>query len=133
MKTSTVGFTSLGLVELTRKKTRAPLDEFMLQPCKDCPGGFVISDSQLAFMLRDDLVNFIIENKCETVYVGAHEDVFNMVFESGLMNRKLENDWKDKQIYFYVDDDLTREKWNISQNKPEGHKGYVRVLKLINN
>ena len=133
MKTSTVGFTSLGLVELTRKKTRAPLDEFMLQPCKDCPGGFVISDSQLAFMLRDDLVNFIIENKCETVYVGAHEDVFNMVFESGLMNRKLENDWKDKQIYFYVDDDLTREQWNISQNKPEGHKGYVRVLKLINN
>ncbi len=128
MKTSTVGFTSLGLVELTRKKTRLPLDEFMLQPCKDCAGGFVISDSQLAFMLRDDLVDFIIENKCDTVYVGAHKDVFDMVFESGIMNRQLENAWKNKQIYFFVDNGLAREKWSISQEKPDGLKSYVRVL-----
>lgn len=128
MKTSTIGFTSLGLVELTRKKTRAPLDEFMLQPCKECAGGFVISDSQLAFMLRDDLVDFIIENKCDVVYVGTHSDVFDMVFESGIMNRQLENAWANKQIYFYADDSIAREKWQISKDKPEGLKSYVRVL-----
>ena len=129
MKTSTVGFTALGLVELTRKKTRAPLDEFMLQPCKDCSGGFVISDSQLAFMLRDDLVNFVIEHKCGTVYVGAHEDVVNMVFESGILNRQIENAWKNKQIYFYVDENIPREKWKICDGKPaDGAKSYVRVL-----
>lgn len=128
MKTSTIGFTSLGLVELTRKKTRAPLDEFMLQPCKECAGGFVISDSQLAFMLRDDLVDFIIENKCDVVYVGTHSDVFDMVFESGIMNRQLENAWTNKQIYFYADDSIAREKWQISKDKPEGLKSYVRVL-----
>lgn len=128
MKTSTIGFTSLGLVELTRKKTRAPLDEFMLQPCKECAGGFVISDSQLAFMLRDDLVDFIIENKCDVVYVGTHSDVFDMVFESGIMNRQLENAWANKQIYFYADDSIAREKWKISKDKPEGLKSYVRVL-----
>ena len=100
----------------------------MLQPCKDCAGGFVISDAQLAFMLRDDLVDFIIEHKCDTVYVGAHKDVFDMVFESGIMNRQLENAWKNKQIYFFVDNSLAREKWSISQEKPAGLKSYVRVL-----
>lgn len=128
LKTSAVGFTALGLVELTRKKTRLPLDEFMLQHCNDCSGGFVISDAQLAFMLRDDLVDFIIEHKCDTVYVGAHTGVFDMVFESGIMNRQLEGAWKNKQIYFYADDSIPREKWNISKEKPAGFRSYVRVL-----
>ena len=88
----------------------------------------MISDSQLAFMLRDDLVDFIIENKCDVVYVGTHSDVFDMVFESGIMNRQLENAWANKQIYFYADDSIAREKWQISKDKPEGLKSYVRVL-----
>jgi len=44
------------------------------------------------------------------------------------MNRQLENAWANKQIYFYADDSIAREKWQISKDKPEGLKSYVRVL-----
>lgn len=128
LKTSAIGMTALGLVELTRKKTRLPLDDFMLQPCKDCSGGFVISDAQLAFMLRDDLVDFMISTRCETAYVGAHSDIVNMVFESNILQRQISNAWKNKHIYFYADDNIPREKWKIDREKPEDMTSYVRVL-----
>ena len=36
VKTSLVGLTALGLVELTRKKTRSMIETVMLQPCPYC-------------------------------------------------------------------------------------------------
>lgn len=51
-----------------------------------------------------------------------------MVFESGIMNRQLENAWKNKQIYFYSDDSIAREKWQIAENKPKDLASYVRIL-----
>ena len=128
MKTSTVGMTALGLVELTRKKTRLPLDDFMLQPCDNCVGGFVTSDAQLAFMLRDDLVDYILDSKSDVIYVGAHPNVVDMIFESKILQNRIKNGWKDKHIFFYADDCLCREKWTISEKQPQGKSVYSRIL-----
>ena len=128
MKTSTVGMTALGLVELTRKKTRLPLDDFMLQPCDNCVGGFVTSDAQLAFMLRDDLVDYILDSKSDVIYVGAHPNVVDMIFESKILQNRIKNGWKDKHIFFYADDCLSREKWTISDKQPQGKSVYSRIL-----
>ncbi len=125
LKTSAIGMTGLGLVELTRKKTRLPIDDFMLQPCENCAGGFVTSDSQLAFMLRDDLVDFVIEKEGD-IYVGAHADVVNEIFESNIMQNRVEQ-WRNKRIHFYLDESLPREKWNFSLQVPD-KKHYTRTL-----
>ncbi len=117
-KTATVGMTSLGLVELTRKKTRLPVDDFMLQPHKDCQGGFVISDAHLTFMLRDELVDFIIANKCDEAYVGLNPDIFATAIETSIMQRQISTVWKNKKIYLYSAD-VARDKFLISEKAPE--------------
>ena len=118
LKTSTVGMTPLGLVELTRKKSRLPLDAFMLEPCDKCVGGSRISDAQLAFMIRDALEE----------YVAAHPDLVDIVFESDILAPRMQKDWKNKQIYFYTDKNLMREQWSFDKNKPTGKTSYARVL-----
>lgn len=128
LKTSTVGMTPLGLVELTRKKSRLPLDEFMLEPCDKCVGGSRISDAQLAFMIRDALEEYVAENGTDAVYVVAHPDLVDVVFESDILAPRMQKDWKNKQIYFYTDKNLMREQWLFDKNKPTGKTGYARVL-----
>ncbi|MDE7373385.1 MAG: ribonuclease E/G, partial [Clostridia bacterium] len=118
LKTTTVGMTSLGLVELTRKKTRLPIDDFMLQPCKECGGGFVISDAQLAFMLRNDLVDFMIAHRCKTAYVGVCPSLYEMVLQSGILGRHIDTAWADKQIYLYVDNEISRDRFAINESAP---------------
>jgi len=118
LKTTTVGMTSLGLVELTRKKTRLPIDDFMLQPCKDCSGGFVISDAQLAFMLRDDLVDFMIAHRCNTAYVGVYPALYETVIDSGILGRHIATAWADKRVYLYVDENISRDRFALSELPP---------------
>lgn len=125
LKTSAISMTGLGLVELTRKKTRVPIDDFMLQPCDNCAGGFVVSDLQLAFMLRDDLIDYATD-KDGDIYIGAHPDIVNEIFESNILQNRIER-WTNKHIYFYSDESLSRQKWNISVQIPDG-KHYTRTL-----
>ncbi len=128
LKTATVGMTPLGLVELTRKKTRLPMDDFMLQPCKDCSGGFVISDAQLVFMLRDQLVDYMLATGADCAYVGVHPDVYKTVFESNIMHRNITRSWLDKQIFIYADDSLRRERFEFSLKKPGFDTPVIRQL-----
>ncbi|MDE6060765.1 MAG: ribonuclease E/G, partial [Clostridia bacterium] len=118
LKTTTVGMTPLGLVELTRKKTRLPIDDFMLQPCKSCGGGFVISDSQLAFMLRDELVDYMIANRPSTVYVGVYPGLYEKVLQSEILKKHINTSWLGKEIYLYADDNIRRDRFVMSDKEP---------------
>jgi ribonuclease G len=113
LKTAVVSMTELGLVELTRKKTRLPVDSFMLQPCKDCMGGFVISDEQLLFLLRDELIEFYLKNKSEAMIARVHPDVFEKLFDSHIMERECATLWKGLKIYVVGDASLKRDVFDI--------------------
>ncbi len=128
LKTSTAGMTSLGLVELTRKKTRLPIDDFMLQPCAHCEGGFVISDAQVMFMLRDELIDYVLAHRhSNEFWVGLNKNIFNMVFDSGIYQRQAELIWKDKTIYLYPNDSIRRAKFVIDFRCPDDVEEF-RVL-----
>lgn len=118
LKTTTVGMTPLGLVELTRKKTRLPIDGFMLQPCKKCGSGFEISDGQLAFILRNELVDFMIAHACEKAYVGVYPDLYDTVIQSGILQVHLDTAWADKEIYLYADESIPRDRFKIDETAP---------------
>ncbi len=119
MRTSAVEMTPLGLVELTRKKTRLPIDDFMLTPCRDCLGGFVMSDSQLIFMLRDELVDYMIASGASEVYVGLHKDIYDLTIESNIMQRQISTVWANKSIYLYYGEGIGRDKFLIGNQKPQ--------------
>ena len=55
-RTTIVGFTPLGILELTRKRTRQPLAAHLTRPCSVCHGtGMEMSPETLAFQLEREL------------------------------------------------------------------------------
>ncbi len=129
LKTSTVGMTPLGLVELTRKKTRLPIDEFMQKACTHCDGGYVTSDVQIMFMLRDELIDFLLSHRnSNEFWVGVNTGIFNMVFDSGIYQRQAELFWKDKTIYLYQSPTIRRSRFVIADKCPEDIEGECRIL-----
>ncbi|MEG1662751.1 MAG: Rne/Rng family ribonuclease [Clostridia bacterium] len=115
LKTSVVSMTNLGLVELTRKKTRLPVDNFMLQPCDSCKGGFVTSCEQLVFMLRDEVIDFTIKNNCKKIAVRLAPEICKTALEKNIVCREINTIWKDKQIYMIADTSVQRDKFVITE------------------
>lgn len=114
LKTYVASMTSLGLVEITRKRTRLPADSFLLQPCKSCIGGYVLSAEQLVVDLRDDLVDFTIKNNCDKVVARLNKEVLETIFSSNIMYKEIVGIFADKQIYLIEDKGLCRDEWKIS-------------------
>ncbi len=57
VRTSVIGFTQLGLVELTRKRTRESLLQQLCEPCPTCAGrGFVKTAETVCFEILRELV-----------------------------------------------------------------------------
>ncbi len=55
-RTTIVGFTPLGILEVTRKRTRQSLMNYLTSPCPGCNGtGRVISPESMAFQLEREL------------------------------------------------------------------------------
>ena len=68
-------FTSLGLLQLTRKKTKNSLLETMTEPCPVCLGrGRVLSAATIAFKMERALLEYV-KNDQEAVLLDVTEDV----------------------------------------------------------
>ncbi len=123
-RTSAVEMTSLGLVQLTRKKTSLPIQEFMLDECKDCMDGHVVSGVQALLMMRADLVDFVIKNRCNSVLVTVHPEVLEAYKEIDVFSMEKKGVLKDTDVYLVADDkcgrvDHTFEKGVDEKSLPE--------------
>lgn len=114
LKTSVVSMTNLGLVELTRKRTRLPADSFLLEPCKGCMGGYVVSSAHIALRLRDEMIEFSLKNEFGSMIVRLNPEICEKVFSSHVMSREAAGLWKGKRIYLIPDENVGRETFEIS-------------------
>ena len=114
IRATAIDMTSLGLVEITRKKTRSMLDEVLLQPCPYCHGsGSVYSEEYITGKIKQDL-NILFKNpKNSTVIVTVSTSVFNKVFSYKLFEKECLNEWKDRRIYLVPDESKHIEKYDI--------------------
>lgn len=122
-KTTAVGMTGLGLVELTRKRTSLPADSFMLEACAECNGGYVVSRTHLAIKLRDAMVDFTLGNRFDSLIVRAHPDVCAAAFSSRVMARELAGVWRGRRVYLIPDASLGRD-----ENVIEGSRDRILTL-----
>ena len=109
LKTSAVSMTGLGLVELTRKRTRLSADTFMLEPCESCEGGFVVSTVHLALRIRDDIVDFSLEDPGRSIIARVHPRIIECVFRYGIMAREAAEIWRGRRVYLIPDPSLPRD------------------------
>lgn len=65
ISTTVVGMTSLGLMQLTRKKTRPPLHKILMRPCPACAGSGLAENE---FYVADKVINELISVFSQTIY-----------------------------------------------------------------
>lgn len=75
-KTNVLPISGLGLVEMTRKRTRDTLTRIMCEPCPYCEGtGKVKSTITVCYEIVRELMKTLKNNPSETVFVYAHPEV----------------------------------------------------------
>lgn len=126
-KTTVVGMTPLGLVELTRKKKRSMLESVMLQTCPYCNGdGYVLSDEVMAGRLKNYLNDVFACNDNKAVLVKINPSVSNKLFTYRLLEKECANEWRNRRIYIVADEHQHVEKFEV-------HVLHGAVLDLPNN
>lgn len=93
-KTNILGFTSLGLVEMTRKKVRQSLSELLTEPCRTCDGlGRHISLETLALSAERRIQRICLSEKDEAFILAMHPSVAAPIIGPGGSNlAKLEEE-----------------------------------------
>lgn len=109
--------TALGLVEMTRKKTRSSIYDIVLEECPYCQGdGNIFSAEYIIMRIREAIVNLISDDDPKNVIVTVNLEVFNKLFTLRYLERECATMWKLKRIYIIPDESLHNEKFNITFN-----------------
>lgn len=91
-RTNLIGFTPLGILQLTRKKTKPAISESLTQRCAVCEGtGWVLSAETIAFRLERELWEFRGQDH-EAVWVVTSREVGNVFSgENGIHKKRIED------------------------------------------
>lgn len=88
-RTRVLGFTRLGLVELTRKKVREDLYAVLQRPCPYCQGtGRVLSEVTVAQKVEREIAQLAKSSGAEAILLAVHPSVAAQVIGSGGTNLK---------------------------------------------
>lgn len=100
IKTSVVGMTSLGLLQVTRKKTRSDVGAILTKTCPYCHGeAVVLSDTYVISKIRRELYDFFGESQTEAIMLNVNPSVFSTLFSKRLLEKECAGIWADKRIY----------------------------------
>lgn len=79
-RTHILGFTQLGLLEMTRKKARENLTEFLMRPCPYCDGkAKIASEETVASRLEREIKEHAKGGDIEAILVEAHPQVLQAI------------------------------------------------------
>ncbi|WP_406677910.1 Rne/Rng family ribonuclease [Moorella sp. ACPs] len=89
-KTQILGFTRLGLLEMTRKKDQLELGSMLQQDCPYCHGtGKVLSEETVALQARKKILQLAGESRARALLVEANPAVAALLIGSGGANLRL--------------------------------------------
>ncbi|HEV7613343.1 MAG TPA: ribonuclease G [Steroidobacteraceae bacterium] len=82
VKTSISSVSPLGLVEMTRKRTRESLEHLLCRPCPTCEGrGFVKTAETVCYEVFREIVRQSRQFECQQLMVLAHQDVIERLLD----------------------------------------------------
>lgn len=113
-KTNLLGFTRLGLVELTRQKSRRFLSHILEVDCPHCHGtGRVSADETVAFQIANEANSLAYEAEVEKIHVRCHSAVAaQLIGPQGRTLRDLETHM-GKGMTVQGDDSLPRQYYEL--------------------
>ena len=113
-KTHIVQFSSLGLVEMTRKRTRESLGRVLLEDCPCCHGtGQTKSLTTVCYQLFRDIVAEARAFPCEKLMVIAHADIIDRLLGEESENVAKVEQFLGKQITLKSDEAFQPGKYEV--------------------
>ena len=112
-RTNLLGFTRLGLVELTRKKTERLLSHVLEVDCPHCKGrGRVLSDETLSFQIAREIRSLAAED-VDSIEVRCHPAVAGFVIGPGGSNLRALEECTGKAISVKGEVSLVRQDYHV--------------------
>ncbi len=94
-----IGMTGLGLVELTRKKTRRESVSSLVKKCPYCKGdGIIFSNDYIVTKIRCALLDVFSEDYSCAI-IDLNGDICDYIFKVGALTKDVQKIWRDKRIY----------------------------------
>ncbi|MCM2322085.1 MAG: Rne/Rng family ribonuclease [Oligoflexia bacterium] len=117
----------LGLVEMTRKRTRDTMVRALCESCTHCEGkGFVKGKQTVAYEVLREIEREGIEKEVTKIMVQAHPDVIDMLaIDERETLDQLERRYR-KLIYLQAVTDFHPEQFEIVGDKVEGAAGRIK-------
>ena len=98
-KTSVVSMTSLGLVEITRKKKRRESASMLVKPCPYCQGtGIIQSNDYIVMRIRTAILDLFADGY-ETAIVDLNYEIADYILNKRILKSDVEKVWGNKRIY----------------------------------
>lgn len=115
-KTTVVGMTGLGLIEMTRKKVRQELSSVMNIPCPYCDGsGEILSPESIAKRVQKEISKYFNETIANAIQVEVHTSVAKVLTgQNGQNLVKIESAY-NKKILIKGSDVLKHEEIKIKE------------------
>ena len=118
VKTNVLGMTELGLIEMTRKKSRRKLSTLTQRICPCCQGsGKVYNLENMAMRVRRELMRNINAGKGNVFVVEMSEDVMNFIAMKNNSNKAIMPKMEDKHFYM--------------KGLKNVHPEHIRVISII--
>jgi len=114
-KTQIVQYSQLGLVEMTRKRTRESLGRTLLCPCAHCDGtGYVKSMITICYQIFREIVAEARAYPCQKLMIIAHPDVIDLMLgEESTRISKIES-FLHKEIMLKSDEGLAPDQYEVA-------------------
>lgn len=132
-RTSTyvLGMTQLGLVEMTRKKSRQSLTESLTRPCPVCEGkGRVLSETEAALRFEREIRSYVKNSEVEAIVASLPENAAALLdgAEADRLQKEL-----DIQLYLLAEERLHPGESRILYvgNREEAKRRYDSLAKSL--
>ena len=113
-RTTINGFTSLGLVEITRKRTRDSLAHVMCEPCPTCQGrGKVRTAQTVCFEILREIVREARAFNAREYRVLGHPKVIEMFLDEESQSLAMVSEFIGKPISLQVETLYTQERYDV--------------------
>lgn len=108
------GFTTLGLVELTRKRTRESLAHLLCEPCEVCNGRGELKTAQtICYEILRELLRESKQFNAKEFKVLASADVIDLLMDEESQSLADLSDFIQKPVSLQADAQLAREEFDI--------------------
>ncbi|MCP9759937.1 Rne/Rng family ribonuclease, partial [Aquitalea sp. S1-19] len=108
------GFTSLGLVEITRKRTRESLSHILCEPCPTCQGRGQIKTAQtVCYEIQREIVREARKFDAKGFRILASQPVIDMFLDEESQSLAMLIDFIGKPVSLSVESTYTQEQFDV--------------------